>query len=822
MVDNNLNENKMVEEESSALSIKEIWTIIILNWYWIVLSLIVSLGLAFAYLRYTRPVYATSMKVLIKDDDGPQSRSAANALDQLGMGMMSNSNGFDNELEILTSTNIATRVVEKLKMYVSYAYEGRVAPIELYKNTPVTVDMNKEDLDKLKSPLTFTITRKGHGIQVKGEVFADGAPIPQAFTGQINTFPGEVKTPLGTLTFERNPQVRLSNHRLIVTIHPVASIGASYAGRLSAGATTKTTTVAAISMTETQPERAIDYLSELITSYNEDANEDKNEVGRKTEQFIKSRIDVLKEELDSTEKQLEQYKIENKLINLANDATTALAGTNEYQKQQVAQETNMSIVAMLLDYLNNPSNASDVIPVNLGIDDQTLNKQIATYNQEIQTLNRLLRTEGNELNPIVTKLNNDVEILWDQIRSSVQRMYDELNMQKEATESQLAMFSKRIEKTPQQERQLNNISRQQEVKSGLYLMLLQKREENYISLASVASKARVIDSPKIVGKVSPKNKMIWMVAGVAGIATPIALIWLLSLLRYRIEGRQDVEKLTKLPILADIPLARKLRKGERAIVIRENSNGTMDEAFRGLRTNLRFVLSGDEKVLIVTSVIPGEGKTFVSTNLAMSMALMGKKVLIMGLDIRKPQLLNLFQLEDDKRGISTYLAGEFADFDLLEDQIMHGIYNDNLDILPAGIIPPNPGELISKDLLDKGIEHLRTIYDYIVLDTPPIGLVSDTLEMGRLADATLFVARADYSHKANFALINSVQQDSKMPKVNLVLNGIDLKKRKYGYYYGYGSYGKYGAYGGYAHYGHYGTYGTYGEYGDKKKKSKKR
>jgi capsular exopolysaccharide synthesis family protein len=264
--------------------------------------------------------------------------------------------------------------------------------------------------------------------------------------------------------------------------------------------------------------------------------------------------------------------------------------------------------------------------------------------------------------------------------------------------------------------------------------------------------------------------------------------------------------------LADIPLTKELAEGERAIVVKENTNDMMEEAFRGLRTNLRFVLEGDEKVILTTSSIPGEGKTFVATNLGMSLALLDKRVLIVGLDIRKPRLVKLFNLPQRELGLTNYLSADKADFDLLEQQIVKGVINENLDVLPAGIIPPNPGELITREMLDKAFEHLRSIYDYIILDTPPVGLVSDTLELGRLADVSFFVVRPEVTSKNDVDNINRIADAKKLPKVNLVLNGIDLKKKKYGFYYGYGKY-RYSRYGTY--YGRYGHYGSYGHYGDR-------
>ena len=500
------------------------------------------------------------------------------------------------------------------------------------------------------------------------------------------------------------------------------------------------------------------------------------------------------------------------LINLTNDATNSLTKTTDYQSKQVELETQLNLISALVNYANNPSNAMQVIPANLGLQNQNLNQSISKYNEGVLLRNRLIKSSSED-NPSVQRITAELEEMWPSIRLSLEAIKNDLQTQKKSADSQFHMFNSRIQSTPTQERALTNIMRQQEIQANLYLMLLQKREENAISLASTAAKARIIDSPQYMGKVAPKSMIIWMIALILGFGFPIGVVLLLNLLRYQIEGREDIEKLTKIPILADIPLGNKVVDGEKALVVRENSNNTMEEAFRGLRTNLRFVQNANEKVICCTSCIPGEGKTFISTNLAMSIALMGKKVIIVGLDIRKPRLVKLFGIPVSKSGLTTFLSSDDMGYDLLESQITHSIGNPNLDVLPAGVIPPNPGELISRTQLDRAIELLKEHYDYIVLDTPPIGLVSDTLSIARVADVTLVVCRADYSPRSNFNLINNLNDNSKLPKVNLVLNGVDLKKKKYGYYYGYGKYGKYGY--GYGKYGHYGIYGNYGNQANK-------
>ena len=802
------------EEEHRGFNLAALWKIVVLHWYWIVLSTIVALGAAFSYLKYTRPVYASNMKILVKDEDSRSRMYRGGQLALESMGVISNSNGFDNELEILTSSNISQRVIKSLKLYVSYELDGRLRNHELYKNNPYIVDMPENQLVDLHSLIQLKIDRQGDGVHVAGEIYVPRSKEPILFERSVKELPGSFNTPVGTITLQRNPGVgaELPKQTMYATIMPLEYAAKAYGSRLSVSASSKTTTVAVLNYLDTQPERAIDYLNELFRSYNEDANEDKNEVALKTEEFLKNRISAIREELDATESNLESYKKKNELINLTNDASNALNKLTEYQKEQVELETQLNLVTALLDYVDDPRNAFNVVPSNLGLKDADMSNLLNKYNDYVIQRNRLLKSSSPE-NPYVKRLTAQLEEMWPTIRLSLKSVRENILTQKRSAEDQHNLFSRRVGEAPTQERSLNNIIRQQEIKVELYLMLLQKREENYISLNSTAAKARVIDDPRSTGQVSPKTKVILLGALVLGLCFPVGLIYLLGLLRYRIEGREDVEMLTKIPVLADIPLAPKSLDGELSLAVRENSNDMMEEAFRGLRTNLRFVLSEKENVIACTSCIPGEGKTFISTNLAMSLALLGKRVIIVGLDIRKPRLVKLFGLSSDHRGITTFLSSDSGDFQDLDKQIHHAVLNPNLDVLPAGVIPPNPGELISREQLDHAIALLREHYDYVIVDTPPVGLVSDTLSAARVADMTIMVCRADYSPRNNFQLINALHHDNKMPKITLVLNGIDLKKRKYGYYYGYGKYSKYSKYGKYGHYGHYGHYGVYGHYG---------
>jgi capsular exopolysaccharide synthesis family protein len=426
--------------------------------------------------------------------------------------------------------------------------------------------------------------------------------------------------------------------------------------------------------------------------------------------------------------------------------------------------------------------------------------------------NRLLAS-ASENSPMVQAQTSMLDQLEVSIQEALKQARRTADIQRQGVERQYNEFQSRVNSTPEQERILTQIGRQQEVKSGLYLMLLQKREENSISLAATADKGRLIDDPSFNGMVSPKRSIILLAAIVLGFALPLLLFYVLQLLRYKIEGHEDVMKLTSLPIVADVAVASDAVKDSAGIVVHENQNNQIDEIFRSMRTNIQFMMKEHDKVVLFTSATSGEGKTFNAANLAMSFALLGKKVVLVGLDIRKPALGRLFNITDRQAGVSTLLVKDHITEADLQSQIRPSGVNHNLDLLMAGPIPPNPTELLARESLKQIMDLLRQKYDYIILDTAPVGLVTDTLQISKHVDVTVFVCRADYTPKSSFALINELNRDRKLPNMCVVINGIDMSRKKYGYYYGYGRYGRYGRYG-YGRYGNYGNYGSYGNYAE--------
>lgn len=826
-----MEENKNLEmesiqenEEKSSFDFATIYTALILNWKWFVLSLIICMGAAHIYLRYATPIYQSAAKLLIKDDEGSGSsfKGSNSIMSATNLGIISNSNGIDNEMEILKSRTLAQQTVYDLKLYVNYRHEGKLKDHILYGDQEVNIDMDLEHLKKLNAPMNLKITREGRNYHVTGSY---NVPIdnnsfnPEAVNidKTFSALPATIGTRVGVVRFTQNGNYMLRDGESLKATMIAPEIAAGkYVGNLNVTESSKTTTIVDLVLNDEIPQRAIDYLKQLAIVYNRQANEDKNEIAVRTEQFINQRLEKINAELGSTEGQLENYKKRNNMVELKTNATQAVANADQYAQKLSEANTQVALLDELTKYMNEPSNRHQPIPSNVGLSDASATSLINEYNKIALQRNQLLHS-ASENSPTVTPLTAQLDDLNSSIKRAMTQARAGLRIQRNSIAAQAGKYEGQINNTPEQERMLTQIGRQQEVKSGLYLMLLQKREENSISLAATADKGKLIDTPVFTGKVTPKNSIIMLIALILGLAIPAGILFLLEFFRYKIEGHNDVEKLTNLPIIADVAIASERAKNKADIVVHENKNNLMEEIFRSLRTNLQFLLKQHDKVIMFTSTTSGEGKTFIASNVAISFALLGKKVVLVGLDVRKPRLAELFEIDDHHHGITNLLVKDEVNWSDVKEQIIPSGINDKLDILMAGPVPPNPGELVTRESLDQTMEQLKEHYDYILIDTAPVGLVTDTLALGRISNATVYVCRADFTQKASFGLINSLSMEKKLPNMSIVLNGVDLSKKKYGYYYGYGKYGKYGKYGNYGMYGSKGKYGYksygYGSYG---------
>ena len=783
--------DKLGEQSEEQVNIQELLFRYLIHWPWFVISIIICIACAWGYLRLTTPIYNISATVLIKDEKKGGGASMSSDLEKMGLeGFVSSSSNVDNEIEVLRSKSLAREVVNNLGLFVTYMDEDEFPSKELYHTSPVLVSLTHQEADKLPGRMEINMI-----LQPTGALGVQITVGEKEYQKQFDKLPAVFPTDEGTVAFFANndtlsavcPENITKERHITAFINRPFSVLKEYVNSLSIAPTSKTTSVVVISLENTNTRRGRDYINKLLEMYNINANNDKNEVAQKTAEFIDERIGIISKELGSTEQDLENFKRSAGITDLSSEAQIALTGNAEYEKKRVENQTQINLVMDLQRYMK--GNEYEVLPSNSGLQDAASAGAIDRYNQMLVERKRLLRT-STENNPTIINLDTSIRAMRTNVQATLDATLKGLQITKEDLAREASRYSRRINDAPTQERQFVSIARQQEIKSGLYLMLLQKREENAITLAATANNAKIIDEALADDNpISPKKMLVYLAALVLGVGLPVGVIYLIGLTKFKIEGRADVEKLTSLPVVGDIPLADE-KTG--SIAVFENQNNLMSETFRNVRTNLQFMLENGKNVILVTSTISGEGKSFISANLAISLSLLGKKVVIVGLDIRKPGLNKVFNIPKKEHGITQYLTNTTAN---LMDFVQPSDINKNLFILPGGTVPPNPTELLARGGLEKTIGTLKANFDYVILDTAPVGMVTDTLLIGRVADLSVYVCRADYTHKAEFTLINELAENNKLPNLCIAINGLDLNSRKYGYYYGYGKYGKYYGYG---------------------------
>lgn len=793
-------EDLQEQEEQSALDFQTIYSTLILNWKWFLLSIVLCCALAVAYVKLAPKVFQSSTKILIKDDESKKSGGAAGAaaaaMSNLSLGFMSSSNGIDNETEILNSRYLVQQTIKNLKLYAEYKHGGMLVDTLIYAKQEVNVDMDTTSLKQLNAPMKLAITREGGIYHVKGKYFK---PIdaetfekaPYEINKTLAKLPAQIRTKAGTLTLTQNPGYELKEGtELKVEMISPFKASKEYFKRLTMNQTKKTANTVELTFNDESRERGVDFLNGLIDAYNYQANIDKNEIQKRTEDFINSRLAKISTELTGNDTNLEKYKQKNRMVDIGLNAKQAVLSSDQFDQELNKANTQVELLNEIGKYMDQPANKYQPIPTNVGLEDESATALIGQYNSLALTRKQLLHS-ASEDSPVVTPITAQLEDLMTAIKRAMFQARINMKIQRNSIADMASKYEKTIGVTPEQEKALTQIGRQQSVTSGLYLMLLQKREETSMSLASTADKAKIIEPAAFVDKVSPKGIIALLIAFILGVAIPAGIIYLRELLRNKILGHDDVEKLTQLPIIGDIPTA-SANGSKGNIVIQENKSNLMSEIFRGLRTNLQLAGDDKEKVFIVTSTTTGEGKTFIASNLAMSLALLEKKTIMVGLDIRKPRMAELFGISDRQHGITNILAKEECNWEEVKDQIVASGVNHNFDLLMAGPTAANPGELMVRKSLKQTIALLKEHYDYVIIDTAPVGLVADTLQLSKLADRTLFVCRADFSTKSSFTYINKLDEQKKLPNISIVINDIDLSKKKFAYSYGFGKYSKNG------------------------------
>jgi len=755
-------------------------------WKWFAASVAVCLILAVLYLKTTTPVYEINSTVLLKDDKKGGGMAELSALKDMGLFDMKNN--VDNELEVLKTSNLTEQVVRDLGLYVNYTEIGTFRNKILYgADCPVHLRLPDAMLDTLNKPIEFEITIYAkNGTEFSGTYDKRNFKVIKASTDTI------VVLPFGTIYFKRSTFRTTDDMTLGITLQSTVGTADEILSRMTMELTSKNTSVVNINLKTTNVVRGKDFLNKLIEVYNREDMKDQNLVASNTAVFVDNRLVSLTSELNDVESQVENYKQTQGLTDIKSEADLFIQQTGNYEQKRLEVETQLAIVTDIDNYIQKKENRNQLLPASMGIKSESLNTLITDYNTLVLQQKRLSRT-ASPTNQAMQDLTYQIDAMFSTVQAGVKNEKRSWQIAQQDLIKKDRENAGRIKAIPRQEKEYTEIKRQQGIKEALFLFLLQKKEENYLSMSVVVPKAKIIDKARSNAvPVSPKKTIILIFAFFMGLIIPVVILYIRNLLRYQIENKEELEKMSSVPILGEIPKSD--MNGN--IIIRENSTNRFTELFRLLRTNLLFILNEPgQKVINVVSSISGEGKTFICINLAMSLALLDKKVLIIGLDVRKPKLGEYIGL-DNKSGITLYLSGNISDKELIRPSGIHR----NLSVITAGPVPPNPGELMAKPRLDELIAKCKEEYDYIILDTAPLGMVSDAFTLNRFADVSLYVVRADYTPKKNIEDAGKMFAQKKIKNMYFVLNAEDVHKATYRY--GYGK--KYG-------YGYAEKYGTYGE-----------
>lgn len=780
-------------QKPSSFDLRNLISVSISRWYWFVIALVISLSMAAFYLLRTAPVYTRTTTILIKDDEdmgNPMQSAMASQFSMLKSYKM-----IQNEMISLKSVSLMTEVVEQLGLNNSYYAKDGLRPVNLYKKNPLSVTV----IDSVAPSFSFKFEADKQG-RVKLWDFKKGS---KKVGGTAEGMVGKaIATPVGKLMFSRTPWY--SDEFMGSTISyghstPLAT-AKSYVKRIRIELGDEDANVLNISMSDSSTPLADDLLTTLVAVYNRRWIEDKNQVTVSTSNFITDRLNVLERELGEVDTDISSYKSENLLPDLKASSQLYLEQSSKNQAELLLTNNQLYMATFLRKEMGKNDIATP-LPTNSGIENPALELQIQEYNTMVLERNRLLAS-SSEQNPLVQDLAGALRSQQANIRTSLDNTITALNTQMRSLQGEMATATGHLAASPNQAKYLLSVERQQKVKESLYLYLLEKREENQLTQAFTAYNTRIIDPP--FGEdspTSPKTSIILALAVIMGLGVPFCLIWAGEALNTRVRGKKDVERLT-MPMLGEVPaindenhrskpVLKKKREnlGMKDLMVKEGSRDIVNEAFRVLRTNLEFMTGKNKKcdVVMVTSFNPGSGKSLITMNLAASLGLKGKRVLVIDADLRRAS--SSAYVGNPHKGLSDFLSGSVTDVCSIIKQLPE---SKGVDVIPVGTMPPNPSELLGQELMGEMIKSLEPDYDYILLDCPPIDIVADTAVISKLADRTVFVIRAGVFERSLVPELEKLYQTGRFANMSLVLNGVQTTAArygsKYGYRYGYGDY----------------------------------
>lgn len=752
--------------EEQEIDLIELFQKLLSHWKWFIISLTIALTGAFLYLQFSIPVYQTTASIVIKDTEN-QNKAIDELFAMTNTQLPNMGTQIEDEIEILRSRSILLQIIDELHLYTSYKVKKGIRYTE-DTEPALEVSLDKSTIENLSGTLSLQIEKQ----EEQYNVWIAQNDVCREET--ITSFPALIETPAGKLTLRMTG--RKWNGTMKVFIDRPTDAAKRYSQQLTVGTASKKTSIISLSFTDTNKKRAENFLSKLIEIYNRDAMNDKNKVTGNTLVFIEERLDSISHELGFVEKNIERYKLQERLSDIKTNMMIDLNTNNEYEKKLLDVETQLNMTTYIHNYLQDKAHRFSLLPINTGIADTELAKQINEYNKELLERERLLHVM-KEGNPSAINQDMKTEAIRRNIISSVLGVRDGLLMARDEIRQKTNYFDSRIKNLPKQEREFNNIDRQQQIKANLYLMLLERREQASISLAATINKARVIDAPLAADiPVSPKRMMIYAGSGFLALVLTAGIVLFGGIFRTKLESVSEVEAI-------GLPLAGVIPQISSDAEVVENQNKVIDEAFRRIRSNLRFIAENENrKCILVTSTLSGEGKSFVCINLALTFAFLKCKVLIVGLDIRRPRLAAHFGIQS-KLGFTNYLSDNSME---LEDIIFPSGTHPYLSVVPSGPIPPNPAEQLEKEKLKEAFAYFRQHFDYIIVDSAPVGMVSDTLSLGKVTDYTLYVCRLNYTDKKALSMITELQASGQLNNISLLVNSTKLSDVKYGYGYGYG------------------------------------
>jgi capsular exopolysaccharide synthesis family protein len=754
---------------ADSLNLQDLLFKYLAKWYWFVISVILCFSIAYIYLKITNPNYLVQTSILLRKD---ASGSGLLDMSMLELGMSGGaSKEVEDEIQVLTSKTLTRKVIQELNVGTEYYVKKGLRFEEAYPLVPIKLIVPQLFNDTTKSPANFDIKHTADGYDIK---FTWGI-IKEKY--QISDMSKSIITPIGIFRFTQILPLKVGSVYRIVS-NPTKNLTEAYCSTIKVTSVNKKSNAINISTMSACPKKAEAVLDKLIELYNNEAVVDKNKIASNTAIFIDERLKLISSDLKGVETNVEDYKKSNNLIDISSEAGIYLRSAHEFDNKLFELETQFSLVGYIESYIKDNKHLYDLVPANLGITDASLIAIMQQYNTALLERMKLMRN-SNDKNPVMTQLEQQIKELRGGIIASIASIKDGMKIIKRDAIGKDSQYNSKINEVPTLEREFLEIKRQQEIKQKLYLFLLQKREENALSLASTIPTAKTLDTANTdILPASPKKMIIYLLSLILGLGFPVALIYIMDMLNNKVRDRKELKKLIRVPFLGSIPIS----KEDDRIVVREGKTTPIVEMFRLIRTNLQFMLGGTKSpVILVTSSVAGEGKSFTSINMAMSFALMKKKVILIGLDIRNPMLGEYMHIAKDK-GITLYLSDISQN---IQDIVIPSGFHPFLNVIPAGPIPPNPAELLMSPRLDELIAKLKLEYDYIIVDSAPVGIVSDTYLLNRFVDNCIYVTRQDYTPREACALINDVNKNKQINKVAVVLNGTD-ESLGYGHGYGYG------------------------------------